>query len=137
MRARRHRSRITEKDLAAELRAHRDDRDEWDEAPVQAEVGLQRAVVTSVRLPVAEFMAVQKAAKATGQTVSEFVRSAIAMRLHERVLINAVEIATGSSSEAPSHATFLAPALEAGRTQNPGPARTERIPIPHYANLTR
>jgi hypothetical protein len=50
-----------------------------------------------VRLPVAEFIAVQNAAKAAGQKVSEFVRSAIAMRLHQWVLINAVQIATGSS----------------------------------------
>lgn len=128
MTVRRRRSPIAGKDLAAKLQAHRNDPDEWDETPVQAEVRPQRAVVTSVRLPVPEFIAVQKAAKAAGQTVSEFVRSAIAMRLHERVLINAVQIATGSSSEGPSHATFLAPALEAGRTQNR---------IPQYANVTR
>ncbi len=75
-----------------------------------------------------EFIAVQKAAKAAGQTVSEFVRRAIAMRLQERVLINAVQIATGSSPGGPSRATFLAPALEAGRTENR---------IPQYANVTR
>jgi len=135
MTARQRRSRATEKELAAKLYAHRNDPDEWDETPVQAEIHPQRAVVTSVRLPVAEFIAVQKAAKAAGQTVSEFVRSAIAMRLRERVLVNAVQIATGSSPEGSSHATFLAPALEAGRTRNPGPARTDRIP--QYANLTR
>lgn len=131
MTARQRRNRTTEKELAAELHAHRNDPDEWDETPVQTEVRPQRAVVTSVRLPVAEFIAVQKAAKAAGQTVSEFVRSAIAMRLHERVLVNALRIATGSSPEGPSHATFLAPALEGGRTQNPAPAI-----IPRYANLT-
>jgi len=120
MTARRRGSRINEKELAAELHAHRNDPNEWDETPVQAEVNPQRAVVMSVRLPVAEFIALQTAAKKGGETVSEFVRNSIGMRLHESVIINAVQITSGATA-GPSQATFLAPALESGRTRNPGP----------------
>jgi hypothetical protein len=135
MRRRQRRPRGNERELAAELKAHRGDPGEWSETPVPAEIRAQRAVVTSVRLPVSEFLAIQKAAKAGGQTVSEFIRSAVAQRLRRPLLVNALQIVTGSSSRGPSSATFLAPELEAGRTQNPGPAREDRIP--QYANLTR
>lgn len=75
----------------------------------------------------AEFVAVQKAAKARGQTVSEFVRSAIAIMLHQHVVLNAVSITTGAS-EGASNATFL----------NPGPAGSQTLnSVPQYANITR
>ena len=131
MRTRRRRSRLNEKELAAQLHARRNDPDEWDDTPVQAEVTSQRAVVMSVRLPMAEFIAVRNAAKASGETVSEYVRNAIGMRLHERVIINAVQITSGAAPGS-SQATFLAPALEGGRTRNPGP---DSMP-PLFANIT-
>jgi hypothetical protein len=127
MTAQRRRVRMTEKELANELHARRNDPGEWHKTPVQAEISPQRAVVTSVRLPMAEFIAIQNAARASGQTVSEFIRNAIGTRLHQGVLINSLQIASGTS-EGSSQATFLTPALEAGRTQNR---------IPQYANVTR
>ncbi len=127
MTAQRRRVRMTEKELASELHARRKDPNEWRTTPVPAEISSQRAVVTSVRLPMAEFIAIQNAAKANGQTVSEFIRNAIGARLHQGVLINSVQIASGTA-EGTSQATFLTPVLEAGRTHNR---------IPQYANVTR
>jgi hypothetical protein len=135
MTARRQRSAEKEKILASKLYARRKESADWEETPVDAVIARQRGVVTSLRLPLKEFVEVQKAAKRAGQTVSQFIRSAIALRLRASVLVNAVQVATGSS-EGRSQATFVVPALEAGRTQNPGPDRTEVFP-PLHANLTR
>ena len=137
MTARKHRSGEKEKALAARLHARRDESGDWDETPIEARVQRQRAVVTSLRLPVGEFVAVQRAAKTAGQTVSEFIRSAIATRLHGGIHVTAMQIAAGSS-EGRSQATVLAPTLEGGQTHNPGPARMDRIEaVPLYANFTR
>jgi hypothetical protein len=135
MTGRRRRSAETEKALAAKLYARRGESADWDETAVDALIAPQRGVVTSLRLPLRDFVEIQRAAKSAGQTVSEFIRGAIALRLRANVLVNALQVATGSS-EGRSQATFVVPALEAGRTQNPGPDRTEVFPPP-FANLTR
>jgi len=129
MTALKRRSGKKEKALATKLYAHRDRSDDWDETPTEAQVHAQRAIVTSLRLPIEEFRAVQNAAKSAGQTVSEFIRTAIASRLHG-ARMTAMYIAAGSS-EGRSQATVLASTLEGGHTHNPGPE------IPWlYANLT-
>jgi pectin methylesterase-like acyl-CoA thioesterase len=120
-----------EKALAANLYARRNEADEWDETPVGASVQPQRAVVTSLRLPVAEFAAVQSAAKAVGQTVSDFIRGAIATKLYGGIHIAALQVAAGAP-EGQSQVTVLAPILESGRTQNPD----MEILVPLYANLS-
>jgi hypothetical protein len=124
-----------EKAIAARLYARREQSSDWHETPTPAVIARQRGVVTSLRLPIREFVEVQAAARSAGQTVSEFIRSAIELRLHPKVRLHAVQIATGSP-EGSSQATVVVPALEAGRTQNPGPDRTEVFP-PLFANLTR
>ena len=129
MKAKRHRTVGKEKALAARLTSGRD---EWDETPIEAEVQSQRAVVTSLRLPVSEFTSVQKAAKAAGQTVSDFIRNAIATQLHGGISITALLVASGSQ-EGRSQVTVLAPILEGGQTKNPDP---ETEGVPKYANLT-
>jgi hypothetical protein len=136
MTARKHRSGEKEKALAARLHARRGESGDWDETPIEARVQSQRAVVTSLRLPVEEFVAVQDAAKTAGQTVSEFIRSAIATRLHGGICLTAMYVAAGSS-EGRSQATVLAPTLEGGHTHNPGPDRMDTMAVPSYANLTR
>ena len=130
------RSRMTEKELAAELYAHRNDPDEWEEAPIQTEVSQQRGVIMSFRLPVAEFIALQKAAKANGETVSEFIRNSLRLRLHGEVITNAVQIASGLRWGT-IQATFLAPALSAGRSENPLQLGPDPDQVPRFANSTR
>lgn len=132
MTRRKERNSKKEKALAADLYARRNDPEEWEETPVEAEVQSQRAVVTSLRLPLTEFTALQRASKASGKTVSEFIRAAIASKLRGNLVLNAVQIATGSA-DTRSQATVLAPTLKSGETENLGPDYTEAIPL--YANL--
>lgn len=132
MTARKHRSSEKEKALAAKLYAGRNEAGDWDEKSIEAQVQPHRAVVTSLRLPVDEFTAVQKAAKISGQTVSEFIRAAIGIRLRGGVRLNALQISTGAP-EGQSQATVLTHTLESGQTRNPDP----EIMVPMYANMTR
>jgi hypothetical protein len=135
MTVKKRRSGNRERAAVAELHADRRDAN-WDGAPLEAEVLGQRAVITSLRLPVAEFAALQKAAKASGQSVSEYIRNAIALRLHGGGGFNTIHVATGSS-EARSHTTvrLSAFATEGARTENPGPGSTRDWACPNYANL--
>lgn len=134
MTTRRRRSGERERAVAAKLHADRSDAAKWEDTAVEAEVQSQRAVITSLRLPVGEFVALQRAAKAAGQSVSEYVRNAISLMLHGGAAVNAFQVAM-SSSEARSHTTvrLSAFASEGASTENPGPDRTEAIPL--YANL--
>jgi hypothetical protein len=65
---------------AQDLYDHRHDPDEWEEAPERIEVRPARSSVLSVRLPRAEFDALEKAAAAAGETLSEYVRRAVLQR---------------------------------------------------------
>lgn len=122
----------TEKELAAELQARRDETADWE--PLEVEKSPQRGVLTSFRLPMAEFVAIQKTAQASGETLSEFIRSAIALRLHGKPVPVALEISSGTQ-KTNQQATFLAPVLSAGRTENPTPSEPDLPPL-LYANLT-
>ncbi len=126
----RRRSRMTEKQLAAELHAHRDDPDGWEETAAQAEVSRERSIVMSFRLPAVEFIALQKAAKGSGESLSGFVRNAIGLRLYGKPVINAVQIASGLQGGT-IQSTFLVPVQSAGRSENP------HIPdqFPRFANM--
>lgn len=119
-----------EREMAAELQARRDEVAEWE--PVEVEKSMQRGVLTSFRLPALEFVALQKAAQASGETLSEFIRSAVALRLHGKPVPTAVQISSGAQ-EVDHRATFLVPVLSAGQTENP----TLSVPDlpPPYANI--
>ncbi len=67
--------------LAAELEAARDDEGEWGDEAVEIDVRPSRTQVVSFRMPLEELETVVAAAKATGETVSEFVRKSIMFRL--------------------------------------------------------
>ncbi len=135
MTARKHRSSQKEKALAAKLYAGRNETGGWDETSIEAQIQPHRAVVTSLRLPVGEFTAVQKAARASGQTVSDFIRAAIGIKLHGAVRLGGLQIASGSP-EGRSQATVLAPTLESGRTLNPDPEIPEQPLLPPtFANM--
>ena len=120
--------------MAAEVYAHRDDAEEWDDTPLQAEVDTpQRGVVVSFRLPAKEFIAAQRAAKESGETLSEFIRNSIGIRLYGKPLTQSVQI-TGGYQSGSLQATFRAPALSAGQADNPAILVGDQVS--GFANLT-
>jgi hypothetical protein len=71
-----------EKDLAKELWEHRHDPGEWSEEAEDIEVKPRRSSVVSFRLPPGEFAVLEQARAQTGESLSEFIRNALALRLH-------------------------------------------------------
>jgi anthranilate phosphoribosyltransferase len=57
-----------------------EDADLWTQEPTKIEARPARTSVLSLRLPTKEFHALLRAARAAGESVSEYVRTAIAMR---------------------------------------------------------
>lgn len=103
-----------ERDLTAELRAHRDDPDEWSEEAVAIEVRPSRSTVVSFRLPSEEFHALHGAAQRAGESLSEFIRSALSLRLHGETAPQALEVTSGVY-----RLQYNTGLLPAHRTENP------------------
>jgi hypothetical protein len=70
--------------LAAELEETRDEKGEWGDESVEVDVRPSRMQVVSFRMPLEELETVVAAAKAAGESLSEFVRTSIALRLSPR-----------------------------------------------------
>ncbi len=70
-------------DEEKELLEHRDDPEEWDKQAAPVQVRLSRTEVLSVRIPSQLMDALEDAAAAAGETVSEFVRKAIESTLQD------------------------------------------------------
>ncbi len=70
------------KDLARELYESRNDPEEWSEEAEEIEVKPRRSSVVSFRLPPEELDALEQAMEQTGETLSEYVRTALALRIH-------------------------------------------------------
>lgn len=68
-------------ELAKQLEQESEDDTLWEQEPVPIERRPNRTSVLSLRLPTTEFHALLKAARVSGESVSEYVRKAIAMRL--------------------------------------------------------
>ncbi|MGH2682901.1 MAG: hypothetical protein ACRDIX_06680 [Actinomycetota bacterium] len=104
-----------QRDPAAELFEHRDDAGEWSEEPEEIEVRPSPSEVVSFRVPSGEFDLLEDAARNAGESISEYIRKALALRLHgtpigptieitsgaERLLVRS-HIVTGGYREAPS-----------------------------------
>lgn len=67
-------------ELARQLEQETDDEKLWTQEPTEIAARPTRTSVLSLRLPTAEFHAVLKAARSAGESVSEYVRQAIAIR---------------------------------------------------------
>ncbi len=70
-----------DEEVARELERDADDDAMWEQEPVKIERRPSRTSVLSLRLPTAEFHALLKAARQSGESVSEYVRGAIAARV--------------------------------------------------------
>lgn len=66
---------------ADDLFEHRNDPDEWEDQPVEIEVRPAGSEVVSFRLPSDELDRVMEAARAAGESLSQFVRGALSGRL--------------------------------------------------------
>lgn len=73
---------MSERDLANELWEHRNDPDEWEEQAEAIEVEPRRSSVVSFRLESEELDEVERAAASSGETLSEYIRKALRIRLH-------------------------------------------------------
>ncbi len=72
--------RASEKELADELYSKRHDRGEWSLKPVAVAVKPTRTEVISFRLPSEELDLLEVAAQRAGQSISDYVRGALALR---------------------------------------------------------
>lgn len=68
-------------ELAKQLEQESDNDEFWNQQPTEIEARPSRTSVLSLRLPTAEFRALLQAARNAGESVSTYVRKAIAMRL--------------------------------------------------------
>lgn len=87
-----------ERDAAEELHAHRHDSGEWSDEPVPIEVRPTRSEVVSFRLPSNELDELVTAATAVGESLSEFIRGALAIRVHGTPIGPTVEITSQGGS---------------------------------------
>lgn len=132
--ARRRRSAEAEQRLATELRASRTEPDEWDETPVQASVARERNVLMSFRISASEVIALQRAARQGGESLSEFIRKAIGLRLYGKPVINAVQIASGLH-QGSIQTTMVVPTLRSGHSENPLQKGPDPDQVPRFANI--
>jgi hypothetical protein len=79
-----------------ELLEHRDDDGEWEEEaePVTVKTGSE---VVSFRLSSDELDALAESAEQRGESLSEYIRAAIALRLHGTPIGPAVEVSSGAT----------------------------------------
>ena len=68
--------------LAKELWEHRNDPEEWSQEEEDIEVRPRRSSVLSFRLSSEELDALEEALEQTGESLSEYIRNALALRLH-------------------------------------------------------
>jgi len=88
---------MDEKDLARELHESRDDPNEWEEAPTHIESRPSGSQVVSFRMPTDEFELLQGDVEAAGEKLAEYIRKAIALRLHGVPIGPTVELTSGAT----------------------------------------
>jgi hypothetical protein len=87
-----------EKEPAEELWEHRNDPDEWSEEAEEIETRPSGSAVVSFRIPWEELEKLDEAAAAKGESVSEFIREALRIRLQGIALATFVEMTYGGAS---------------------------------------
>lgn len=79
---------MSERDAAKELWEHRNDPGEWSEEVEEIEVKPRRSSMVSLRLSAEDFAALEQAMEQTGESLSEYVRKAINLRIHGDALMS-------------------------------------------------
>lgn len=103
-----------QEERARELKARRHEKGQWSEEAAPASVRQPKEII-SFRLPSAEFDALEEAAGRVGESISEFVRKALALRLYGEPIGPAVEIS--SSGERLSLRSHIVTGGRAGRSE--------------------
>ena len=81
-----------------ELFEHRRDAGEWSEEATAITVAKTTTEVVSFRLSTPELDELESAARVAGESLSEFIRKAIAIRIHGEPIGPAVQISFGAQS---------------------------------------
>jgi Ribbon-helix-helix protein, copG family len=89
----------TEKELAAELLEHRSDEGEWAEEAVSIKRKPSLTEVVSVRIPSSDLDLIEDLADQAGESISDFIRGAIALRLHGHMMDPVLGFASGAGSD--------------------------------------
>jgi hypothetical protein len=76
---------------------HRDDPGEWEEEAAVIEVRPNMTEVVSFRIPSDELDRLEEAATVEGESLSEYIRKALALRMHGMPIGPAVEVSSGAS----------------------------------------
>jgi hypothetical protein len=87
---------MSEEELVADLEANRDRDGEWSEEPTAVEVRAKGTDVVSFRLPAEEFEALLEAKSQAGESMSEYIRKALAIRMYGQPIGPAVEVTSGA-----------------------------------------
>ena len=82
-----------------ELWEHRHDPEEWSEEAVEIESRPTGSTVVSFRLPWEEYETLEDAASATGESLSEFIREAVRIRLQGIAAVAFVEMTYGGARD--------------------------------------
>jgi hypothetical protein len=80
---------------AVEAWEHRDDTDEWTDEAEQIDVRSPVTHVVSFRIPAEEIEQLTECARLSAESVSEYVRKAIAIRMHGTPIGPSIGVATG------------------------------------------
>lgn len=89
---------MSEEELAKELFETRDQPGQWSDEPEKSPAKVSGMPVLSFRLSLNELEDLQKAADDLGESVSEFIRGALVLRVHGVPIGPAVEVTSGSGT---------------------------------------
>lgn len=115
-------------EVAKELYEHRHDPGEWGEEAIPVEVRPAKTTLISCRLPVELFDEMVEAMTAMDESLSEYVRKAIALRLQSDALnMPGVTISYGTPSASPRQHVNWATWTTAPATMTPGEPQSLRL----------
>lgn len=88
---------MDDRDLAREMHEHRGEPDEWEDTPTAVEVRPTRSEVVSFRLPSDQLNEIEELATRTGQSISEFLRSAVLAYLRGETITPVLDVHAGGT----------------------------------------
>jgi Ribbon-helix-helix protein, copG family len=90
---------MKEREAAKELHDHRGDQEEWEDTPVRVKVQPARTEVVSFRLPSDQLDVIEGLADQAGQSISEFIRSAVLAYISGEMMEPFLDVRSGASGE--------------------------------------